>query len=42
MFSGRAVIAAVFSAAPRPGNGGQKTGAAKRFIFAAANVTGIF
>ncbi|WP_270441345.1 hypothetical protein [Acidaminococcus provencensis] len=42
MFSGRAVTAAVFSAAPQTGNGGRKTGTEKRFIFAAANVTRIF
>lgn len=41
MFFGRAASAAVFSAALKIGNGGRKTGAGKRFISAAANVTGI-
>ncbi|MCH4096009.1 MAG: hypothetical protein LKE88_05130 [Acidaminococcus provencensis] len=42
MFSGRAVTAAVFFAALRPGNGGRKTGTEKRFVSADGNVTRIF
>ena len=41
MYSGRAVSAAVFSAAHRTGNGGRRTGTGKEFIFVAASVTGI-